>query len=188
MFCGPIPLLPNPRLPHRFHISLHLVYRPLPYGPTSPGGSLGPSRVDPGPRPLHTLERYYPCMDWWPGEIAGVYSYTYCISSNNSALVLSYQWLPTRMQCGEALARRRKEDGRVGSASRGMVRRLGRFFSRVRHRGVPDRDRVPKRCHSSGAALDVCRDAPAWAQRAEHAADGGVVYVSRARSVSSRAP
>src|SRR4029450_821796 len=76
MFCGPILLLPNPRPHHRFHISLHLVYRPLPYGPTSPGGSLCPSRVDPGPRPLHTLERYYPCMDWWPGEIAGVYSYT----------------------------------------------------------------------------------------------------------------
>ena len=35
------------------------------------------------------------------------------------------------MQCGEAIARRRKEDGRVGSASRGMVRRLARFFSRV---------------------------------------------------------
>ena len=30
------------------------------------------------------------------------------------------------------MARRRKEDGRVGSASRGMVRRWGRFFSRVR--------------------------------------------------------
>ena len=35
------------------------------------------------------------------------------------------------IQCGEAIARRRKEDGRVGSASRGMVRRWGRFFSRV---------------------------------------------------------
>jgi hypothetical protein len=32
------------------------------------------------------------------------------------------------------MARRRKEDGRVGSASRGMVRRWGRFFSRVRPR------------------------------------------------------
>src|SRR5215831_8582532 len=38
------------------------------------------------------------------------------------------------MQCGEAMARRRKEDGRVGSASRGMVRRWGRFFSHVRPR------------------------------------------------------
>src|SRR5438132_3581555 len=32
------------------------------------------------------------------------------------------------------MARRRKEDGRVGSASRGMVRRWGRFFSRARPR------------------------------------------------------
>jgi hypothetical protein len=86
------------------------------------------------------------------------------------------------------MARRRKEDGRVGSASRGMVRRLGRFFSRVRHRGGPDRDRVPKRCHASGAAVNVGSDAPAWAQRAERAADGGVVDVSRALAVSSRAP
>ena len=31
------------------------------------------------------------------------------------------------------MARRRKEDGRVGSASRGMVRRWDRFSSRVRH-------------------------------------------------------
>src|SRR4030095_11680846 len=51
--------------------------------------------------------------------------YTYCISSNNSASALSYQWLPTSIQCGEAIARRRKENGRVGSASRGMVRRWG---------------------------------------------------------------
>src|SRR4029450_12523884 len=78
--------------------------------------------------------------------------YTYCISSNNSAIVLSYQWLPTSLPCGEAMARRRKSDGRVGSASRGMVRRWGRFFSRVCHRGVPNRDRVPERCHSSGGS------------------------------------
>ena len=32
------------------------------------------------------------------------------------------------------MARRRKEDVRVGSASRGMVRRWGRCFSRVRPR------------------------------------------------------
>src|SRR5215475_2887484 len=110
--------------------------------------------------------------------------YTYCVSSNNSAIVLFYQWLPTGIQCGEAITRRRKEDRRVGSASRGMVRRWGRFFSRVRHRGVPDRERVPDRCNS----VDVCSDVPAWVQRAERAADGGVVYVSRARSGSPRAP
>ena len=61
------------------------------------------------------------------------------------------------------MARRRKEDRRVGSASRGMVRRWGRFSSRVRHRGVPDRERVPERCRSSGAAVDVGSDAPAGA-------------------------
>jgi hypothetical protein len=86
------------------------------------------------------------------------------------------------------MARRRKEDGRVGSASHGMGWRLGRCFSRVRPRGVPDRERGPDRCHASGAAVDVCSDAPAWAQRADRVADGGVVYVSRARSVSPRAP
>jgi hypothetical protein len=32
------------------------------------------------------------------------------------------------------MARRRKSDGRVGSTSRGMVRRWGRVFSRVRPR------------------------------------------------------
>src|ERR1700704_2977795 len=86
------------------------------------------------------------------------------------------------------MARRRKEGRRVGIASRGIVRPLGRFFSRVRHRGVPDRERVPERCHSSGSAMDVCNDAPAWAQRAERAVDGGVVYVSRALAVSPSAP
>ena len=63
-----------------------------------------------------------------------LFGYTYCISSNHSAIVLSYQWLPTIIPCGEAMARRRKEDAGVGSVSRGMVRRLGRFFSRVRPR------------------------------------------------------
>jgi hypothetical protein len=78
------------------------------------------------------------------------------------------------------MARRRKEERRVGSACRGMVRRWGRCFSRVRHRGIRDRERVPERCHAWGAAVDVCSDTPAWAQRAEGAADGGVVYVARA--------
>jgi hypothetical protein len=68
------------------------------------------------------------------------------------------------------------------------MRRLGRFSSRVRHRVVPDRDWVPDRCNASGSAVDVCSDAPAWAQRAERTADGGVVYVLRALSVSPSAP
>jgi len=86
------------------------------------------------------------------------------------------------------MARRRKEERRAGSASRGMVRRLGRFSSRVRHRGVPARARVPERCHASGAAVDVCSAAPAWVQRAERAADSAVVDVSRTRSESLRSP
>jgi len=86
------------------------------------------------------------------------------------------------------MARRRKEERRAGIASRGMVRRWGRFSSRVRHRVVPDRERGPDRCNASGAAVDVCSDAPAGAQRAERAVDGGVVYISRALSGSPRAP
>jgi len=86
------------------------------------------------------------------------------------------------------MARRRKEERRAGSVSRGRVRRWGRFSSRVRHRGVPDRERVPDRCHASGSAVDVGRDAPAGTQRAERAADGGVVDVSRALSVSPSVP
>jgi hypothetical protein len=58
------------------------------------------------------------------------------------------------------MARRRKAERRAGSASRGMVRRFVRFSSRVRHRVVPDRERVPERCHASEAAVDVCSDAP----------------------------
>ena len=76
----------------------------------------------------------------------------------------------------------------MGSASRGMVRRLDRFFSRVRHRDVPDRDRASDRCNSSWAAVDVCSDAPAWAQRGEGMADGHVVDVLRALSGSPSAP
>jgi hypothetical protein len=86
------------------------------------------------------------------------------------------------------MARRRKEGKRTGSASHGMVRRWGRFFSRVRHRGVLDRERVPDRCNASGAAVAVCSDAPVWVQRAERAAEGGGVDVSRALSGSPRAP
>jgi hypothetical protein len=86
------------------------------------------------------------------------------------------------------MARRRKKERRVSSASRGMVRRWGRCSSRVRHRGVPARERVPERCTSSGSAVDVCGDAPAWAQRTERAPDGGVVDVARALAMSPSAP
>src|SRR5215471_16213841 len=57
--------------------------------------------------------------------------------------------------CGEGIARRQKEERRAGSASRGIVRRLGRFSSHVRHQVVPDRERVPERCNASGAAMGV---------------------------------
>ena len=86
------------------------------------------------------------------------------------------------------MVRRRQEDRRVGIASRGMVRRWGRCSSRVCPRVVPDRERAPDWYNASGAAVDVCGDAPAEAQRAEHAADGGVVNVLSAPSVSPRAP
>ena len=65
---------------------------------------------------------------------------------------------------------------------------MGSFLLPCAPPGVPDRERGPARCNSSGAAVDVCSDAPAGAQRAERAADGGVVDVSRALSVSPRAP
>jgi len=56
------------------------------------------------------------------------------------------------------------------------------------HRGVPAHGVVPDQCDSSGAAVDNCRDTIAGAQRSERAADGGVVDVPRALSVSPRAP
>src|SRR5712691_3439210 len=65
---------------------------------------------------------------------------------------------------------------------------IGSFLSRVRPQGVLARVRGPARCHASGAAVDVCSDAPAGAQRAERVADGGVVDVSRALSGSPGAP
>jgi hypothetical protein len=85
------------------------------------------------------------------------------------------------------MARRQKEGKRMGIASRGIVRRWGCFALRVCHRVVPDRERVPDWCNASGSTVAVCSDAPVWAQRAERAADGGVVDVSCARSVSPRA-
>jgi len=80
---------------------------------------------------------------------------------------------------GEAIARRRKEDQWARRAS------PGRWSDEVvaspvcRHRGVPACGVVPEQCHASGATVDLCSDAPAWWPRAERAADGGVVDVSR---------
>ena len=36
---------------------------------------------------------------------------------------------------------------------------IGSFLSRVRPQGVLARERVPERCHASGAAVDVCSNA-----------------------------
>ena len=60
------------------------------------------------------------------------------------------------------MARRRREHGRMGSASRGKMRRWGRFFSRVLHRGVLERERVPERCNG----LNARRTAVLWTCRA----------------------
>ena len=70
-----------------------------------------------------------------------------------------------------------------------MVRRWGRFSSRVRHWGVPDSDKVPEISATTwGSAVDVGSDAPAWARWAERAANGGVVDIWRAFSGSPSAP
>jgi hypothetical protein len=90
--------------------------------------------------------------------------------------------------CGEVMARRRKSEKWARLASRGMGSEGVVSPPVCSHRGGPARGMVPERCHASGAAVDICSDTPAWAQRAERAADGGVVYVSRALSVSPRAP
>src|SRR5262249_48999977 len=89
--------------------------------------------------PQRSKDAFLALIEEWQGILVsdGYGVYTYCISSHNSAIVLSYQWFATSIRCGEPMARRRKEERRMGSASRGMVRRWGRFFSRVRHRGCP---------------------------------------------------
>jgi len=65
---------------------------------------------------------------------------------------------------------------------------IGSFLLPCAPPGVPDRERGLDRCNSSGAAVDVCSDAPAWAQRGDRVADGGVVDVARALAVSPCAP
>ena len=62
------------------------------------------------------------------------------------------------------------------------------LLPRARPPACPARDVVPEQGNASGSTVDAGRDAPTWAQRAERAADGGVVDVSRALSVSPGAP
>src|SRR2546426_5843454 len=76
-----------------------------------------------------------PCHQWCRSYKAP-HRPTVC-PSNDSSSVLSYQWFPTTIRSGETITRRRKEDSRVGIASRGPVERLGRFPSRVRLYGHP---------------------------------------------------
>jgi hypothetical protein len=78
------------------------------------------------------------------------------------------------------MARRRKEERRAGSASRGMVRRWSHFSSRVRHRCSLTVLGCLSGATPRGSAVDVYSDAPAWAPRTERVANGGVVDVSRA--------
>jgi hypothetical protein len=47
---------------------------------------------------------------------------------------------------------------------------------------------VQERYHASGAAVDVCSDAPVWVQWVSARRDGGGVDVSRALAGSPRAP
>src|SRR6266851_6525919 len=89
---------------------------------------------------------------------------------------------------GEAMARRRKEERRAGLASRGICSAWVVFPPMCGRRVVPARGVVPERCHALASAVDACRDAPAWARRAERAADGGVVSVPQVLHVSPRAP
>ena len=83
------------------------------------------------------------------------------------------------------MARGEKRRGGHGIPCNGEA--MGAFLLPWAPPGYPERDRMSERCHASGAAVDVCGDAPIWAQRAECAADSGVVDVAPALSMSPRA-
>src|SRR5262249_20169084 len=51
--------------------------------------------------------------------------------------LLSYQSLPTSIPFRQATSRRRKDESGVGTASRGIVKRLRRFSLRLRPHGGP---------------------------------------------------
>jgi len=90
-------------------------------------------------------------------------------------------------RCGEARARRRKEERRA-SHHEACETRGSLLLPCVRPRGVPARGVVPERCHASGAAVDARRDTTAGVRQAAHAADGDVVDPPRTLSGSPRAP
>ena len=99
--------------------------------------------------------------------------------SHDSARMLSYQELPTSLQWWRGYGEEAKRGEAGGPHITRHVKRLGRFSSRMRPRDVSAHGGGPERCHASGAAMDLGRDAPAWTQRAERAADGDVVDVAR---------
>ena len=108
--------------------------------------------------------------------------------SNDSARMLSYQELPASIQLWRGYGQEAKRGDAGGHRITRNVKRWGRFSSRMRPRDVSARGVVPDRCNSSGAAVDARRDTTAWVRRAARAADGGVVDVPQALSVSPRAP
>src|SRR6202049_3685374 len=72
----------------------------------------------------------------------------YCRPLAGVIHTLAYQSLPTSIPCGEAIARRRTEDRRVGLASGGTVERWRRFSSRgscTRWRRIMISSRKPRR-------------------------------------------
>src|SRR2546421_10328130 len=108
------------------------------------------------------------CSRWL--DLRGSRSKPTVCPSNNSTSLLLYQSLPTSSELSRGHGREAKRGEVGGPRITRNVKRLSQFSSRVRHWGVPDREREPDRCHASGAAMDVCRDAPAWAQRADRVA------------------
>jgi hypothetical protein len=108
--------------------------------------------------------------------------------SHDSVRILFYQERPTSIQWWGGHDQEAKRGETDGPRITRHEKRLGRFSSRVRHWVGP----LARGCLSGatprGSAVDVGSDAPAWAQRAERAADGGVVDVSRPLSSSPHAP
>src|SRR6266849_9650160 len=90
-----------------------------------------PSRVA-----VFTIDCATVCSACAPTPHGAMYKPTVC-PANDSASILLYQSLPTGVQCGEVMARRRKEDGQAGIASRETVKRLRRFSSCVRPPSCP---------------------------------------------------
>jgi hypothetical protein len=91
------------------------------------------------------------------------------------------------MQCGEAIARRRKDDRRGASRPEDLVSDGGVSPHVFDHRVVPALGVVLHWYNPLGSAVDAGRDATARARWAECVANGGVVSVQHALHVSPRA-